>query len=154
MALQKKTSAVQRPNGIRNWNLLMSFRILFTSKIKLLNTIDLHYHQRLNFRKLICYLSEDVLQQREPNLTSYKRLTKKKKKKKKKNQARLPRDQIEWTNLTDWSKLTNQRTKIPIWLWQPLQCKTDQSLLQTKFATFELQKIVQSTLMTSAQASL
>ena len=151
MALQK-TSAVQRPNGIRNWNLLMSFRILFTSKTKLLNTIDLHYHQRLNFRKLVCYLSEDVLQQREPNLTSYKRLTKKKKKKK--NQARLPRDQIEWTNLTDWSKLTNQRTKIPIWVWQPLQCKTDQSLLQTKFATFELQKIVQSTLMTSAQASL
>ena len=152
MALQKKTSAVQRPNGIRNWNLLMSFRILFTSKIKLLNTIDLHHHQRLNFRKLVCYLSEDFLQQREPNLTSYKRPTKKKKKKK--NQARLPRDQIEWTNLTDWSKLTNQRTKIPIWVWQPLQCKTDQSLLQTKFATFELQKIVQSTLMTSAQASL
>ena len=151
MALQK-TSAVQRPNGIRNWNLLMSFRILFTSKTKLLNTIDLHYHQRLNFRKLVCYLSEDVLQQREPNSTSYKRLTKQKQKKQ--NQARLPRDQIEWTNLTDWSKLTNQRPKIPIWVWQPLQCKTDQWLLQTKFATFELQKIVQSTLMTSAQASL
>ena len=54
----------------------------------MLNTIDLHYHQRLNFRKLVCYLSEDVLQQREPNLTSYKRLTKKTKKNKKKQKKK------------------------------------------------------------------
>ena len=86
----------------------MSFRILFTSKIKLLNTIDLHHHQRLNFRKLVCYLSEDFLQQREPNLTSYKRLTKKKKKKKKKKTRRG----YQGTKLNELTLPTDQNWRI------------------------------------------
>ena len=140
----KNTSAGQRPNGIQNWNLLMSLVWFFVTYLR--------QKSRCWTPSIYTIIKDWLLKNWFTNLVKthnrgHQTLARYKRPKKHLT------DQIEQTNPTDWLKLTNQRTNA-LWVWQPLHCKIDQSLLQTKFVTFDFQKIVQSTLMTSAQASV
>ena len=61
VALDQNTQARQRRSGLQNWNLLIDLIDLhiFTSKITLLNNIDLRYLQRLTLKKLVYEIRED-----------------------------------------------------------------------------------------------